>query len=65
MKGPDPSEEIAAAKTALKELGGKIEEIRTVPLSGNISHTLILVKKISQTSTKYPRTSLKISKSPL
>jgi 16S rRNA (guanine527-N7)-methyltransferase len=65
MKGPDPAAEIDASRNALSVLGGDIEEIRTVTLSGNITHTLISVKKISQTSTKYPRNSIKIARSPL
>jgi len=65
MKGPDPAAEVDASRNALSALGGDIEEIKTVALSGNITHTLISVKKISQTSTKFPRNPIKIARNPL
>jgi len=45
MKGPDTYEEIKAAKGALSKLGGVVEEIETVEISQEISHTIIAIKK--------------------
>ncbi len=58
-------EEIEDAKNAIELLGGKIEDIKTFNLSDKSKRTLVIIKKISQTPTKYPRVSAKIAKQPL
>ena len=58
-------EELAAARGAIKKLGGEYKETRTLHLPGGDTRTLILCKKISQTPTAYPRNGGKIAKSPL
>ena len=58
-------EEIADAKKAIGILGGKIIDKKTFTLSDGGERTLIMIKKISQTSPKYPRVSAQISKKPL
>lgn len=65
MKGPDIDLEIGEAKRAIKVLGGKIEEIKQFKLPDDSRRTLILIKKISQTPSKYPRNSAKILKYPI
>ncbi|WDV48286.1 16S rRNA (guanine(527)-N(7))-methyltransferase RsmG [Clostridiaceae bacterium M8S5] len=56
MKGPEIEEELNEAKRAVEVLGGKIEEVKKVTLPiYNIDHTLIVIKKVNNTSTKYPR----------
>ena len=55
MKGASGEEELAAARGAIKKLGGEYRETRTLHLPGGDTRTLILCKKISQTPTAYPR----------
>lgn len=64
MKSAKTDEEISDAEKALKILGGKIEEIKSFELDG-AQRTVLLIKKISQTPTKYPRPSAKMAKFPL
>lgn len=65
MKGASGEEELAAARGAIKKLGGAYKETRTLHLPGGDTRTLILCQKISQTPTTYPRNGGKIAKSPL
>ena len=65
MKGSNV-DEIAVSKKALDILGGKIEEIKEFMLPGSeMKRTIIVVKKLRQIPTKYPRKSGKPSKEPL
>ncbi len=66
MKGPEIKEEIKGAERAIKLLGGSIEDQMDMKLPfSDIVHTLIVIKKIKTTSTKYPRNPGKPKKSPL
>lgn len=66
MKGPGVEEELSEAKNAIGTLGGKIIEQKSFTLpDSDLARTLIVVKKISQTATKYPRNSGQISKKPI
>jgi len=65
MKGGCADEEIESAKAAARILGGEIGEIKELCLPDGSERTIILVRKISQTPTKYPRPFAKIAKSPL
>lgn len=66
MKGSQPNEEIKEAEKAIKILGGKLEDKIDVNIpQSDIVHSLLLIKKTSQTPTKYPRHSGKIKKNPL
>lgn len=59
-------EELKEARTALRELGGKVEEVETFTLPGtDISRQLIWIKKVKPTPQRYPRPFGKIKKSPL
>lgn len=66
MKGPDVSEELEASKNAIKLLGGKIieEKLITIPKS-DIVHSLIIIEKIKNTPSKFPRGGGKPRKDPL
>ncbi len=65
MKGSS-TEEIADSKKALELLGGKIEEVKEFILPGsNMKRSIIIVRKLRQTPTKYPRKAGKPSKQPL
>ncbi len=59
------NEDISAAENAVMLLGGKIESITDYKLPNGDDRRLVLVKKISQTPTKYPRSTANISKKPL
>ncbi|MGN0530915.1 MAG: 16S rRNA (guanine(527)-N(7))-methyltransferase RsmG [Eubacterium sp.] len=63
MKGAD--NEVELGKNAIEKLGGKIENIVSLELPTGDKRNLILIRKISQTSIKYPRKSKKISSKPL
>ncbi len=65
MKGAGAADELGSAQNAIKLLGGAKPDIICETLTGNEARAFILVKKISQTPTKYPRIGGKISKNPL
>lgn len=66
MKGSEVEEEIAEAKFAIKELGGKIESVNEFCLPGtDIKRNIIVIKKERNTPNKYPRKSGTPSKQPL
>lgn len=66
MKAVDSDEEIKEAENAVKKLGGKIADICDYPVPGtDISHRVIIIHKITQTPTGYPRRFAKIKKSPI
>ena len=65
LKAATAKEEIESAGNSLKTLGGKIEGINDFTLPGGDKRAIIKVKKISQTSPKYPRPSAQIAKKPL
>lgn len=60
----DAEKEISDSKNALKILGGKIENIEKIDLSGNL-RTIIVINKEKKTSEEYPRANAKIKKKPL
>ncbi len=65
MKGASAAEELKSAENAIKLLGGAKPDIICETLTGNEERAFVLIKKISQTPTKYPRIGGKISKNPL
>lgn len=65
LKGSEAALEAAAAENAIRVLGGKISEIKELTLPDGDKRGIIIIKKISQTPTKYPRQSAKIAKKPL
>lgn len=65
MKG-NSAEEVASSVKALDVLGGKIEDVKEFTLpNSDMRRTIILVRKLRQTPTKYPRKAGKPSKEPL
>ncbi|MBE6852145.1 MAG: 16S rRNA (guanine(527)-N(7))-methyltransferase RsmG [Ruminococcus sp.] len=62
MKGP--SEDIAAAHNAIKLLGGELQNDISYEINGE-QRRVVLVKKISRISPKFPRASGKIKSKPL
>lgn len=65
LKGGDAAAEIRGAEKAIHLLGGRLGESISYSLPDGSGRTLVCVKKISQTSTKYPRNAAKMAKSPL
>ncbi len=65
MKGASAAEELEAARGAIKKLGGRYKETRSFHLPGGDARSLVLIEKISQTPTVYPRNGGKIAKAPL
>ncbi len=59
------NEDIESAAGAVAKLGGKIELIKDYNIPNGDKRRLVVVKKISQTPTKYPRSSANIAKKPL
>ena len=66
MKSIDTEDEIAAAKSAIKTLGGHIVKVEdyTIPTS-DVVHRLVIIEKVSPTPRAYPRAFAKIQKAPL
>lgn len=65
MKGASAAGELAAAQGAIRKLGGRYSQTRDFHLPGGDARSLVLVEKISQTPTAYPRNGGKIAKAPL
>lgn len=65
MKSADVSEEISAAGGAVRLLGGETEADNLFSLVENMPRRIIVIKKKSQTLTKYPRKTAQIAKKPL
>ena len=66
MKGIDSDEELNESLNAIKILGAELEKITdyTIPET-NIKHRIIVIRKVSQTPSIYPRRFAKIEKKPL
>lgn len=66
QKGPNIEEEMERAQKAIEVLGGKIVEKIDIPLPfSEITHNIVIIKKIKQTLTKYPRKAGTPTKNPL
>lgn len=65
MKGGDCGEELSEAGPAVRILGGSVEDVKRFSLPDGSRRAIILIRKISQTPTKYPRPSGKMKKHPL
>lgn len=65
LKGANGKEELEAAKNAIDVLGGELESAESYELPNGDKRTLFIIKKISQTPTKYPRKPKKIDTRPL
>lgn len=66
MKSTDSDEEIREASSALKLLGGKLEDVKDYTIPGtDITHRLVVIRKVRETPKKYPRRWAQIKKQPL
>ena len=66
LKGPEAEQEVRQAKKAIQVLGGEVTEIKqiTIPYI-ELRHTLVLIKKVRQTPSQYPRKAGKVLKNPI
>lgn len=58
-------DEVPDALRAIEELGGELESNISYKLPNGDPRSVVIIKKISHTSPKYPRVNSKITKSPL
>ena len=65
MKGASARDELDCAKTAIATLGGELESFFDFNLANGDKRSIIIIKKVSQTPTNYPRRSKKIDTKPL
>ncbi len=65
LKGPSGEEEMKNAQKAFTVLGAQKPTLICETVPPNQSRCLIVSKKISQTPTKYPRNTTKMTKQPL
>lgn len=65
LKGYEIEEELEESKKAIKVLGGEIQEVRRYSLPEGNKRAIVVIKKISQTPTKYPRNAGKMRKQPI
>lgn len=65
MKGPNYQEELDAARNAIKILGGKLELIENFNINTEYERNIIIIKKVSKTPNKYPRSGNKPLKEPI
>lgn len=65
MKSVRVDEECARAEAAIRLLGGEKPDVKSFSLPDGSERSLVVVRKISQTPTIYPRPSAKIACRPL
>ncbi len=65
LKGSSGQEELHQAHKAIKELGGELAKFDEYTLPNGDKRSIVIIRKISQTPTKYPRKSKKIDSKPL
>lgn len=66
MKGSNAKEEIEQSKNAIQILGGEIEKVEEFNLPDtDMARTIIIVRKVSNTPSKYPRKAGTPSKEPI
>ena len=66
MKSVDSDEELSAAAHAITLLGGKVMGVKDYRIPGTeVTHRLVMIKKVKPSPPKYPRAFAKIKKNPL
>ena len=66
MKGSDLDQELKEAEKAIALLGGKVEQKLDYTIPGtDVTHSLLIIRKLGNTAGKYPRRWAQIKKSPL
>lgn len=65
FKGPDYEEELKESKKAIKLLSAKTKDVYSLKLPDGSERNLICIEKTGETSDKYPRQRVKITKNPI
>jgi len=65
MKGAEISEEFKASDSALRALGGEVEEIKSYELPSGDKRNLAVIRKVRGTPANLPRQRVNITKNPL
>ena len=66
MKSRDYAEELDSAQNAIRTLQARVENVWDYTIAGtDLSYCVIVIKKLANTPSKYPRRFAKIQKSPL
>lgn len=66
MKGPSFEEELQEARNAIEILGGKVFDTMEFALPGtDIKHYIVIITKVGNTPSKYPRKAGKPAKNPI
>ena len=66
QKGPSYKEELDNAAKAIEVLGGRIKEVKDYKLANSdITHYVIIIEKVKQTPSKYPRKAGKPAAEPI
>lgn len=65
MKGPKANEELTKIEKSLIKLGGKLDRVYEKNIDGDGERNLIIIKKIKETNTNYPRKAGIPSKKPI
>ena len=66
LKGPDVEAEAKEGEAAVKKLGGKIERIEKIAIpNSDITHSLVIIKKVAPTPKAYPRKAGTATKNPI
>lgn len=64
-KGPEPEEELQAARGAIARLGGRLQWVERYTLPDGAGRTLIMIAKQAPCPQRFPRLAVKIKKTPL
>lgn len=66
MKGPETEEELREAKRGIAMLGGKAERVEKYTIPGtDVTHSAVIIRKLSPTPARYPRRWAQIKSKPL
>lgn len=66
LKGPEIEDELNMSKNAIKTLGGEVTEVSKILIpESDITHSLVIIKKVMPTPKKYPRKPGTASKNPI
>jgi 16S rRNA (guanine527-N7)-methyltransferase len=65
MKGAEVAEEVKTSDSALRALGGKVEEVKSYELPSGDKRKLVVIRKVRETPAGFPRQRVNISKNPL
>ncbi len=66
MKSVDSDEELRCAKSAIAQLGGAVESVQDYTIPGTeVTHRLVIIRKVKPTPASFPRAFARIKKNPL